>query len=181
MSRIGKQPVPLPEGVEVSIDGRNVTVKGPGGALTHELHAGIDVKQEESRLLVTRTGEDKRSRSLHGLTRALLQNHVHGVTQGYRKHLEIVGVSYQAFATPQQVTLKVGYANDVVLDIPEGVILELPNPTSLIVRGPDKQKVGQFAAEIRAARPPEPYKGKGIRFRGEQIHRKQGKSFVGSE
>ncbi|MHC4932754.1 MAG: 50S ribosomal protein L6 [Planctomycetota bacterium] len=181
MSRIGKQPVPLPEGVEVTVDGRNVTIKGPGGTMSHELHAGISVAQEERSLLVTRTGNDKRSRSLHGLNRALLQNHVHGVTQGYRKHLEIVGVSYQASATPKQVTLKVGFANDVVLDIPEGVIIEVPNPTSVIVRGPDKQRVGQFAAEIRASRPPEPYKGKGIRFRGEQIHRKQGKSFVGSE
>ena len=181
MSRIGKQPIDIPSGVDVALSAGSVTIKGKNGTLVQDIPAGIEVKQEESRLLVTRKGNSKHARSCHGLVRALLQNHVVGVTQGYRKHLEIVGVSYQASATAQQITLKVGFANELTVKIPEGVKVELPNPTTIIVTGPDKQKVGQFAAEVRAARKPEPYKGKGIRYRGERIVRKQGKSFVGSD
>ena len=181
MSRIGKQPVPIPEGVEVKVESGTVTVSGKQGTLEQSLPAGIEVAVEEGAVLVTRTSEEKSVRACHGLIRAILANHVKGVTEGYRKDLEIVGVSYQASATPQQVTLKVGYANATQLDIPDGVKVELPNPTAIAVTGPDKQKVGMFAAQIRAARPPEPYKGKGIRYRGEHIVRKQGKSFVGSD
>ena len=181
MSRIGKQPVAVPADVEVSIDGQTVTIKGKLGTLTQELHAAVEAKLEGQQIVVTRLRNDKSSRALHGLMRALLQNHVIGVVDGYKKELEIHGVSYQASATDKEITLKVGFANSLKLAIPEGVKLEVPNPTYLIITGPDKQKVGQFAAEIRAQRKPEPYKGKGIRYRGEHIQRKQGKSFVGSD
>ena len=181
MSRVGKQPIDLPAGVEVTVAGSKVTLKGKLGTLVQELPTGIAVEKKENRLLVTRGGDDKKSRSLHGLTRALLRNHVRGITEGYRKELEIHGVSYQASLTPKQVTLKVGFANELTFAIPEGVKVEAPNPTLLILTGPDKQQVGQFAAVLRQARPPEPYKGKGLRYRGEHIQRKQGKSFVGSE
>jgi len=181
MSRIGKQPIRLPAGVDVSVDGKNVTVKGKLGTLQQALPAGIRVAVEENTVLVTRKRDDKTTRSFHGLVRALLANHVKGVNEGYQKQLEIVGVSYQASKSPEAVTLKVGYANEIVLKIPSGVEVDIPNPTHMTITGPDKQKVGQFAAELRAARPPEPYKGKGVRYRGEHIQRKQGKSFVGSE
>jgi len=181
MSRVGKQAIDIPGGVEVSIAGRTVTIKGKNGTLTQDIPSGIDVNQEDNRIVVTRKSNVKHVRACHGLVRALLQNHVIGVVDGYRKQLEIVGVSYQASATAEQITLKVGYANDIVVKIPDGVKVELPNPTSIIVTGPDKQKVGQFAAEVRASRKPEPYKGKGVRYRGEHIQRKQGKSFVGSD
>ena len=181
MSRIGKQPVAIPSGVEVSVNDRTVTIKGKQGTLTQELPAVIDAKVEDQQILVTRRRDDKSGRALHGLMRSLLKNHVVGVVDGYKKELEIHGVSYQASATATELTLKVGFANAIRISIPEGVKLEVPNPTYLIISGPNKQKVGQFAAEIRAARKPEPYKGKGIRYRGEHIQRKQGKSFVGSD
>jgi len=181
MSRIGKQPVSIPAGVEVSMSGRTLTVKGKLGTINQTIDAGIDVAVEDNQVLITRQRSDKKSRALHGLFRALIQNHVIGVTEGYRRELEIHGVSYQASATPKEITLKVGFANSIKLAIPEGVKLEVPNPTFLIVSGADKQKVGQFAAQIRLTRPPEPYKGKGIRYRGEKIVRKAGKSFVGSD
>jgi large subunit ribosomal protein L6 len=181
MSRIGKQPIELPAGVEVAVRERHVTVKGKLGTLEQELPPGIEAKMDGNRLLVTRQGDDKRSRALHGLARALLRNHVRGVSQGYVKELEIQGVSYQASVNGQKVALKVGYSNDIKLVAPAGVKVECPNPTLIVIRGADRQKVGQFAAEIRAARPPEPYKGKGIRYRGEYVQRKQGKSFVGTE
>ncbi len=181
MSRVGKQPIEVPAGVEIAVAGRKVTVKGKLGTLEQELPAGIDAKQEGARLLVTRQRDDRRSRALHGLARALLQNHVRGVSQGYVKELEVHGVSYQAVVNGQKVTLKVGYANDIKLEAPVGVKVECPNPTLIVIRGADRQKVGQFAAVIRATRPPEPYKGKGIRYKGEHVQRKQGKSFVGTE
>jgi len=181
MSRIGKQPIAIPSGVEVSISGTDVTVKGKNTSLSETLPEGISARVEENQVFVERRRNDKRSRSLHGLYRSLLTNHIRGVTEGYRIELEIHGVSYQASATPQEITLKVGYANALKLAIPQGVSLEIPNPTHVVVLGADKQKVGEFAAKIRQQRPPEPYKGKGIRYRGEQIQRKAGKSFVGSE
>jgi len=181
MSRIGKKPIALPVGVDVHVADRTVKIKGPKGGLEQSLPAGVDVAHEANQLVVTRSGEDKQTRALHGLVRALLQNHVVGVTQGYEIPLEIVGVSYQASVQGNSLSLKLGYANEIELAIPAGVTVDAPNPTALIVRGVDKQKVGQFAAEIRGARPPEPYKGKGVRYRGEHIQRKQGKSFVGSE
>jgi large subunit ribosomal protein L6 len=181
VSRIGKQPIALPAGVQARVEGSKVTIQGPKGTLVQELPSGIAAASESGRLVVTRRGDDKRSRALHGLARSLLRNHVRGVTQGYRIELEIHGVSYQAALAPKELKLKVGFANDIRLPIPEGVKVEVPNPTFVVVEGADRQKVGQFAANLRAARPPEPYKGKGVRYRGEYIQRKQGKSFVGSE
>jgi large subunit ribosomal protein L6 len=181
MSRIGTQPIPIPSGVEVSIAGDNVTVKGKLGTLVQPISAGIKVAKEENSLVVSRENDLKQTRACHGLMRSLLNNHVLGVSEGYKKELEIHGVSYQASASPKAVTLKVGFANEITIAIPQGVTVELPNPTRIVVTGPDKQKVGQFAAVVRSARPPEPYKGKGIRYRDERIQRKQGKSFVGSE
>jgi large subunit ribosomal protein L6 len=174
-------PIDLPSGVDVSIAGTQVTVKGKLGTLVQELPPGIEAVKEENRLVVKRSGEDKRTRAFHGLARALLANHVKGVSEGYKKELEIHGVSYQATVAGQLISLKLGYANEINLKIPAGVEVTCPNPTHIVVAGPDKQKVGQFAAEIRAARKPEPYKGKGIRQRGERIQRKQGKSFVGTD
>jgi len=174
-------PIEVPGGVDISIAGAQVTVKGKLGTLVQELPPGIEAVQEENRLLVKRTAEDKRTRAFHGLARALLSNHVVGVHTGYRKELEIHGVSYQASIAGDTITLKLGYANEINLKIPAGVDVTCPNPTHIVVQGPDKQKVGQFAAEVRAARKPEPYKGKGIRHRGERIQRKQGKSFVGTD
>ncbi|MDH3590712.1 MAG: 50S ribosomal protein L6 [Planctomycetota bacterium] len=181
MSRIGKQPIPIPSGVDVQVAGEIVTVKGKLGTLTQQVPAGISVATEANQIKVTRINDEKRTRALHGLVRSLLSNNVKGVVDGYKKELEIHGVSYQASATPKEILLKVGFANTIKIAIPEGVKVELPNPTRVVVTGADKQKVGQFAAEVRATRKPEPYKGKGIRYRGEQIQRKQGKSFVGSD
>ena len=174
-------PIEVPSGVDVSIAGTQVTVKGKLGTLVQEMPPGIEAIREENRLVVKRTGNDKRTRAFHGLARALLANHVKGVAEGYKKELEIHGVSYQASVADQKITLKLGYANEITLKIPAGVDVTCPNPTHVVVAGPDKQKVGQFAAEVRSARKPEPYKGKGIRHRGERIQRKQGKSFVGTD
>jgi large subunit ribosomal protein L6 len=181
MSRVGKQPIELPTGVEVAVTGRKVTVKGKLGTLEQQLPEGIDAKVEGGNLVVTRASDGMGGKRLHGLARSLLKNHVRGVSQGYVKELEIQGVSYQAAVSGQKITLKVGYANDVKLEAPAGVKVECPNPTLIVIRGADRQKVGQLAAEIRATRPPEPYKGKGIRYKGEHVQRKQGKSFVGTE
>ncbi|MCK6459969.1 MAG: 50S ribosomal protein L6 [Planctomycetes bacterium] len=181
MSRVGKQPIEVPAGVEVAVAGSKVTVKGKLGSLEQQLPAGIEAKHEGGKLVVTRRKDDPQSRALHGLARALLRNHVRGVSQGYVKELEVHGVSYQAAVNGQKVTLKLGYANDIKFEAPAGVKVECPNPTLIVVRGADRQKVGQFAAEMRSVRPPEPYKGKGIRYKGEHVERKQGKSFVGTE
>jgi len=181
MSRIGKQAVETPSGVEVKVASGKVTVKGKLGTLEHALPSGIEVSHAGGKISVTRTREDQQGRALHGLTRSILAGMVKGVTQGYEQQLEIVGVSYQASATPKVLALKLGYANEIKLPIPAGITVVVPNPTSLTVKGPNKQLVGQFAAQIRSQRPPEPYKGKGIRYRGEYVPRKQGKSFVGGE
>ena len=181
MSRIGKKPIPVPSGVEVAIDGRTVTLKGKAGSIVQALPEGIAVSREENSLQVTRSSDSKQQRAYHGLVRSLLDNHVTGVAEGYRKDLDIVGVSYQAALSGNKLTLKVGYANAIVLTVPQGITVEVPSTTQVVVKGADKQKVGHFAALVRGARPPEPYKGKGVRYRGEHIVRKQGKSFVGSE
>jgi len=182
VSRIGQKPIPLPTGVEATVAGSKVTIRGKLGTLEHALPPGLRASVDaQRRLVVQRSGETKEARALHGLTRALLANHVRGVEAGYEKQLEIVGVSYQCAASGKALTLKLGYANDIVLPIPEGVKVTVPNPTSVSLRGPDRQVVGHFAAQIRAARKPEPYKGKGVRYRGEVVPRKQGKSFVASE
>jgi len=180
MSRIGKQPVTLPGGVKVQVSNGTVRVEGPKGKLEMVPHPSMIVKLDESgkAILVTRPDDERLNRSLHGLTRSLIANMVEGVTKGYEKRLKIEGIGYQARMDKKTVVLTVGYANAVEMTPPDGVSVELPDPTTIVIRGADKQKVGQFAAEIRASRKPEPYKGKGIRYENEQIIRKEGKSFA---
>jgi large subunit ribosomal protein L6 len=177
MSRIGITPIPVPGGVDVSIDARSVTVKGPKGTLSRDLPGAITVRQEGEALLVERPDDASENRSLHGLTRTLVNNMVVGVTDGYAKELEIVGVGYRAEATtPSSLKLALGFSHSVVVDAPEGITFEVPAPTRIIVRGIDKERVGQVAANIRSIRKPEPYKGKGVRYLGERVLRKAGKS-----
>jgi large subunit ribosomal protein L6 len=178
MSRIGKQPVAVPAGVKVSVANRLVKVEGPKGKLEFEHHPNMTVKLDGGVLTVTRPDDNRENRALHGLTRALVNNMVVGVTTGYQKRLKIEGVGYQAAMKGKAVELTVGFANRVVLDPPEGVTVAVPDPTTIVVTGADKQKVGQFAAEVRASKKPEPYKGKGVRYEGEVVRRKEGKSFA---
>jgi len=181
MSRIGKQPVVIPAGVKVNVAGSTVKVEGPKGAkLEQAFHPNIKIEFDEKAkaIKVTRPNDERENRALHGLTRALLQNMVVGVTRGYEKKLKIEGVGYQAAKDGKGIALTVGYANKVVLTPPDGVTVDLPDPTTIVVKGADKQKVGQFAAEVRSARKPEPYKGKGVRYENEVVRRKEGKSFA---
>jgi large subunit ribosomal protein L6 len=181
MSRIGKQPVVVPAGVKVKVADGKVSVEGPKGAkLELPYHRNMKVEYNESAktIQVSRPDDERQNRSLHGLTRSLINNLIEGVTKGYEKRLKIEGIGYQARMDKKTVVLTVGYANSIELTPPDGVTVELPDPTTIVVRGADKQKVGQFAAEVRAARKPEPYKGKGIRYEGEQVRRKEGKSFT---
>jgi large subunit ribosomal protein L6 len=178
MSRIGKIPVPIPGGVTVEAKERRVSVKGPKGSLELTLRPEIDVTVEKGQVLVQPSGPDLRqTRAYHGMTRALLSNMVKGVVNGYERKLEIVGVGWNAALSGKKLSLSVGYCKPVEMDVPEGLTVETPKPTIVIVRGPDKQLVGQFAAAVRSHRPPEPYKGKGIRYEGEYVRKKQGKSF----
>ena len=176
MSRIGKKPVPIPSNVTVSVDGQTVKVKGPKGELTREVRPEITVRIEGGEILLERQQETTQHRAFHGLTRALIANMVTGVTEGYRKQLEIVGVGYRAEKKGNTLVLTVGYSHQVQYPEPAGVTLSTQSPTVVIIEGIDKQKVGQVAAELRAVRPPEPYKGKGIRYQGEQVRRKAGKA-----
>ena len=177
MSRIGRNPVPVPSGVNVAIDGRSVTVKGPRGSLSHEVAGEITVRQDGDVLLVERPDDERRNRSLHGLTRTLVNNMVVGVTAGFTKDLEIVGVGYRATPRgPSTIELALGFSHPVTVDAPDGVTFEVPAPTRVTVRGSDKQVVGEVAAKIRKIRPPEPYKGKGVRYAGEVVRRKAGKA-----
>jgi len=180
MSRIGKQPVAVPAGVKVRVADGKVFVEGPKGKLDFAHHRNIRVEVDEAGKVVhvSRPNDERQNRALHGLTRSLVANMVQGVTQGYEKRLKIEGIGYQARMDKTAVVLTVGYANAVSLTPPAGVTVELPDPTTIVVRGADKQKVGQFAAEVRHVRPPEPYKGKGIRYEREQVRRKEGKSFA---
>jgi large subunit ribosomal protein L6 len=178
MSRIGNKPVSIPDGVQVAVDGRNVTVEGKLGKLhyEHRPEVAITVDEQAKQIAVSRQAEDRRSRAYHGLTRALLQNMMVGVTQGYEKRLEIVGVGYLAAIDGDTLQLRVGFANEIHKKIPPGLDVICPDQTHVVVKGCDKQKVGQFAAEVRAVRKPEPYKGKGIRYQGEQVKIKPGKA-----
>lgn len=176
MSRIGKKPIPIPKGVTITLDGSTVTVKGPKGELKRTFRSELGIEQQDGELLVSRPTDSKEHRALHGLTRALLANMVQGVTDGYRRSLEIVGVGYRAEKKGKTLVLNVGYSHQVQYPEPEGITLSTASPTVVVVEGIDKQKVGQVAAEIRAVRPPEPYKGKGIRYQGEQVRRKAGKA-----
>ena len=177
MSRIGRLPVPVPSGVEVSIDGRVVTVKGPKGTLTHTVAEPIAVaKGEEGKLEVSRPNDERGSRSLHGLTRSLLANMVTGVTEGYEKKLEIIGTGYRVVAKGSTLEFALGFSHPVVITPPDGITFAVDGPTRLSVSGIDKQQVGEIAANIRKLRKPDPYKGKGVRYAGEQVRRKVGKA-----
>ena len=176
MSRIGRLPIAVPSTVDVTIDGRHVTVTGPKGTLSRSLHPDISVNRDEDDLVVTRPTEQKTHKQLHGLTRTLVNNMVVGVTDGYRKGLEITGVGYRATLNGRKLTLNLGYSHPIEIDPPEGISFEVENPTRLAVVGIDKELVGQIAARVRSTRKPEPYKGKGVRYAGEQIRRKAGKA-----
>ena len=176
MSRIGRLPIIVPSGVDVTIDGRNVTVTGPKGTLSRALHPDITVSREDGTIVVTRPTEQKTHKQLHGLTRTLVNNMVVGVTDGYRKGLEITGVGYRAALNGKRLTLNLGYSHPIEIDPPDGISFELENPTRLAVVGIDKELVGQIAAQVRSTRKPEPYKGKGVRYAGEKIRRKAGKA-----
>jgi large subunit ribosomal protein L6 len=177
MSRIGKQPITVPSGVEVTIDGAAVRVKGPKGQLEHRLVGDVAIAREGDELNVTRSDDTRSNRSLHGLQRTLVANMVIGVSEGFSKELDIVGVGYRCAAQGSNaIELSVGYSHTVKFDAPDGITFEVPAPTRIVVRGYDKQLVGQVAADIRKVRKPEPYKGKGIRYVGEHIRRKAGKS-----
>ena len=177
MSRIGKAPIPVPSGVDVTITPGRVSVKGPQGTLERALPGEITVRQEDSFLLVERPNDERQNRALHGLTRSLVNNMVVGVTNGFTRDLEIVGVGYRATARgSNQVELALGFSHPVVVTAPEGVSFEVPAPTRISVKGIDKEKVGQMAADIRRIRKPEPYKGKGVRYAGEHVQRKAGKA-----
>jgi large subunit ribosomal protein L6 len=176
MSRIGKLPVAVPNGVSVAIDGHTVKVKGPKGELTRTFHSALTIAQENGKVVVQRPDDEPHHKALHGLSRTLLHNMVEGVTKGYQKTLEITGVGYKAEVRPYGLQLSLGFSHSIEYRAPAGVKLTAPQPTTVVIDGPDKEKVGQVAAELRSLRPPEPYKGKGIRYQGEQIRRKAGKA-----
>ena len=176
MSRIGRAPVTVPNGVNVELSDRAIGVKGPKGELTVPVGRGVRVSQEDGSLVVNRESDSPEHRAMHGLTRSLLQNAVTGVTDGFAKTLQIQGVGYRGALQGRDINLQVGYSHNVLVAPREGIDFEMPNPTTIVVRGIDKQRVGQQAAEIRKVRPPEPYKGKGIRYSDEQVRRKVGKA-----
>jgi large subunit ribosomal protein L6 len=180
MSRIGRKPVPVPANVKVAVVDSSIKIEGPKGTLNFPYRSEMAVRFDEAgrQIVVERHDDERLSRALHGLTRSLIANMVKGVTEGFTKKLEIQGVGYQAqVKKANTISLQVGYANQVVMEAPEGVSVVTPDPTHITISGPDKQKVGQFAAEVRKVRPPEPYKGKGIRYEGETVRRKSGKAF----
>jgi len=178
MSRVGKAPITLPSGVNATIDGNKVTVKGPKGQLDREFHERVSISQEDGVLTVARSDDERESRALHGLSRALLNNMVIGVSDGYMKELSIVGVGYRAALKGSTLDFQLGFSHPVSVNAPAGITFEVPEPTRIIISGIDKEAVGQIASEIRAIRPPEPYKGKGIRYKDEQVRRKAGKAGV---
>ncbi len=176
MSRIGRKPITIPAGVEVKVEGGLVTVKGPKGTLTQQISPIITVEVAGNEVLVTRPNDEKESRSLHGLSRTLINNMVVGVTEGFKKVLEVNGVGYRVQKQGKDLVMNLGYSHQVIVSEIEGITIEAPGPNQIIISGPDKQLVGQFAAEIREKRPPEPYKGKGIKYADEHIRRKEGKA-----
>ena len=181
MSRIGKHPIAVPAGVEVKVDGTVVTVKGPKGTLTKEFKPSMKITAEDGQIKVERPDDEAQNRALHGLTRTLIHNMVVGVTEGFQKKLEIQGVGYRCEKKGKDVTLKIGYSHDVIISDNDDITIEGPQPNQIIIKGIDKQKVDQFAAEVRGKRPPEPYKGKGIRYEGEFVRHKEGKAGKGKK
>ncbi len=181
MSRIGRLPITVPAGVEVKLDGNTVTVKGAKGTLTGTFDSNMTIALDGGVVTVTRPNDQKENRSLHGLTRTLIANMIEGVSNGFKKELEIVGIGYRCALQGKDLVLNVGYSHQVVMTPPEGVTVEVPAPNKIIVNGYDKQKVGQFAAEVRGVRPPEPYKGKGIKYVDEVVRRKEGKAGKGGK
>lgn len=181
MSRIGRKPIDVPSGVEVKIDGHVVTVKGPKGTLTRTIHKDMIVELEGNVINVKRPSEDKEHKSLHGLTRTLIHNMVVGVTTGFTKELEILGVGYRAAKQGKDLVMNLGYSHQVIMPETDGITVEVPTPNKVVITGADKQAVGQFAAVVREKRPPEPYKGKGIRYVGEYVPHKEGKAGKGAK
>ena len=181
MSRIGKQPIAIPAGVEVKVDGNTVTVKGPKGSLTNTFHKDITIEVNEGVINVTRPSDVAEHRSLHGLTRTLVNNMVVGVSQGFSKELDVLGVGYRVAKQGKDLVMNLGYSHQVFVSEEDGITIDVPNPNKIIISGCDKQRVGQFAAEVREKRPPEPYKGKGIRYTGEYVRHKEGKAGKGAK
>ncbi len=181
MSRIGRKPINIPTGVEVKLDGSVITVKGPKGTLTRKIHENITVKVEDNEILVTRPNDEKENRSLHGLTRSLIANMVEGVTNGFKKELEVNGVGYRVQKQGKNLVMNLGYSHQVTMSETDDIQIEVPAPNKIVIVGADKQKVGQFAAMVREKRPPEPYKGKGIKYADEHIRRKEGKAGKGGK
>ena len=181
MSRIGKNPIAIPAGVEVKVDGSTVTAKGPKGTLTRTVHSNMKVELDGAVITVSRPDDSNLNKSLHGLTRTLIANMVEGVEKGYTKELEVNGVGYRVSVQGKDLVLNIGFSHQVIMPAPEGITVEAPNPNKIVISGPDKQMVGQFAAEVREKRPPEPYKGKGIKYVDEHIRRKEGKAGKGGK
>ncbi|MBO4894684.1 MAG: 50S ribosomal protein L6 [Clostridia bacterium] len=181
MSRIGKKPIVIPAGVDVTIDGSTITVKGSKGTLTRTIHQKITAEKKDNEIIVSRPDDTNESKALHGLTRSLINNMVVGVNDSFKKELEINGIGYRAELAGKNLVLKVGYSHDVTMTPPEGITIEVPAPNKIVISGYDKQKVGQFAANVREVRPPEPYKGKGIKYAEEHIRRKEGKAGKGGK
>lgn len=181
MSRIGKMPVAVPAGVNVTINGNEISVKGPKGTLTKALHKDMIIRQESGFIHVERPSDEKLHKSLHGLTRTLVANMVEGVTGGFKKELEINGVGYRAVKQGKKLVMNLGFSHQVEVEEVPGITIEVPAPNKIVISGPDKQQVGQFAAEVREKRPPEPYKGKGIKYVSEVIRRKEGKAGKGAK
>ena len=181
MSRIGRQPIAVPAGVNVKIDGSTVTVKGPKGTLTETVHPNMQVAVEGAEIRVTRPADSNLNKSLHGLTRTLIHNMVVGVTEGFKKELEVNGVGYRAAKQGKDLVMNIGYSHQVTVSEVDGITIDVPAPNKIIISGPNKQQVGQFAAEVREKRPPEPYKGKGIKYADEHIRRKEGKAGKGGK
>lgn len=176
MSRIGLKPITIPAGVDVNINSNTVTVKGPNGTLTMDAHPNMDISVEGSEIIVKRPNDQKENRSLHGLTRSLVANMVTGVTEGFKKTLEVNGVGYRVQLQGNKLVMNLGFSHQVTMEASEGIKIECPSANSIVISGADKQKVGQFAAQVREKRPPEPYKGKGIKYSDEHIRRKEGKA-----
>ena len=181
MSRIGRKPINIPAGVDVKLADGVITVKGPKGTLTQKIHPNMDVKVEDSVITVTRPDDNKNNRSLHGLTRTLISNMIEGVTKGYKKELDVNGVGYRVQKQGKNLVMNLGFSHQVIMSDNEDITIEVPNPNKIIIVGIDKQKVGQFAAEVREKRPPEPYKSKGIKYVDEVIRRKEGKAGKGGK